>query len=102
MNFAIYLFEGKALNVVEKIPARYVVGGYSNTRDLEKGINLRPDWEAERIRCRFDVISEIHPDPHLRFQPAIKNRGLNQIKILRHKLRFIFFSEKKFLVLGAL
>ena len=54
-RFAIYLFEGKALNVVEKMLVRCIVGGCSNTRDLEKGSNLRPDWEAETIRSRFDV-----------------------------------------------
>ena len=52
--------------------ARCIVRGCSNTRDLEKGINLRPDWEAERIRSRFDVKLGIDPDPHLRGrEPAI-------------------------------
>ena len=71
--------------------------------------NRRPDWDSRSVRSRFDVTALTLPSfpcSVARFRRGIKIRGFNQIKkILRQvtpQTGPYYFSEKTFLMLGAL
>ena len=69
--------------------------------------NRRPDWDSRSVRSRFDVTALTLPEPsETRFRRGVEIRGFNQIKknlrqVTRQNKPY-YFSEKKFLVLGAL
>ena len=76
--------------------------------------NRRPDWDSRSVRSRFDVRALTLPrfpmrgrEPsETRFRRGVEIRGFNQIKKFLRQVtqqnKPYYFSEKTFLVLGAL
>ena len=76
--------------------------------------NRRPDWDSRSVRSRFDVTALTLPrfplrgrEPsETRFRWGVEIRGFNQIKKFLRQVtpqnKPYYFSEKNFLVLGAL
>ena len=76
--------------------------------------NRRPDWDSRSVRSRFDVTALTllrfpmrgREPSETRFSQGIEIRGFNQIEKFLHQVapqnKPYYFSEKTFLVLGAL